>query len=350
MSLPAALPGGVPPSTALLTAISAATGTGAQFITTAELTHSGQFFVLLIFELGALAMLLVVGIALLNGGGRTPAMIARRVIVVAASAQCAGTLLLFMVLPRDEFSVMRRGFIALFHAASAFCNSGFSVYQRGLEPFYSDVVTGVTVMALVIVGGLGSIVLCSARRARPLVMATAVVVPLGALLLWWSAGGHMSAFEATFASVSLRTAGFTMVQPGEWSGAARVVATVLMLMGAAPASAAGGLYLTTFMVGAVALGRRRNAVRWPAYVFLLSAFVMALSFVLLSRFEPDGVHFMDVVSAYTTAGVTLSPPASLSLPGRIVLAGTMLAGRLAPALLMIIFVAGRKDGRDGTSS
>ncbi|MDP2981545.1 MAG: potassium transporter TrkG, partial [Candidatus Omnitrophota bacterium] len=55
-------------------------------------------------------------------------------------------------------------YYAIFHSVSAFCNAGFSLYTNNLENFRSDTVVNGTVMALIILGGLGFVVLVDMGR------------------------------------------------------------------------------------------------------------------------------------------------------------------------------------------
>ena len=50
-------------------------------------------------------------------------------------------------------------FYALFHAVSAFCNAGFSLFSENLEGYTRHGLVNGTVIVLVVLGGLGFVVL-----------------------------------------------------------------------------------------------------------------------------------------------------------------------------------------------
>ena len=71
----------------------------------------------------------------------------------------AGILLIFLALLWRQTPVMDALFSAFFHSISAFCNAGFSIYTDNLVGFRDSPVILTTVMALIVLGGLGHMVL-----------------------------------------------------------------------------------------------------------------------------------------------------------------------------------------------
>ena len=53
---------------------------------------------------------------------------------------------------------------AIFHAVSAFCNAGFSLFSDSLTRFGSDWVMNLDVCLLIILGGIGFVVLAEIRQ------------------------------------------------------------------------------------------------------------------------------------------------------------------------------------------
>lgn len=52
--------------------------------------------------------------------------------------------------------VLSEEFYGIFHSVSAFCNAGFDILgDNSLIPFSGDVIVNITVMCLIVVGGLG---------------------------------------------------------------------------------------------------------------------------------------------------------------------------------------------------
>ncbi|HUG53289.1 MAG TPA: potassium transporter TrkG, partial [Vicinamibacteria bacterium] len=132
-----------------------------------------------------------------------------------------------------------RAWSALFHAVSAFCNAGFSLFPLSLTEYAGDLAVNGVVMALIVVGGIGFPVLDELlRRARLVMKGTrpprlslhartalavsgALIVALFALIAaleWNHSLAHLpwpqKVLASLFHSVSARTAGFNTVDFG----------------------------------------------------------------------------------------------------------------------------------------
>ena len=101
-----------------------------------------------------------------------------------------------------QFGTARGIWYSLFHAISAFCNAGFDLMGR-LEPFSSlthyagDALVNITVMILIVVGGLGFFVWDDLTQnklqftkyhlhTKIMIMATGVLIIVGAVLFFYS--------------------------------------------------------------------------------------------------------------------------------------------------------------------
>lgn len=98
----------------------------------------------------------------------------------------AALVLFFRFLPR--FGPGKAVWYGVFHAVSAFCNAGFDVFGYGdsLLSFNQDPVVCVTLMALVIIGGLGFFVweeVATIRRWKKFSVYTRLVLVSSGLLL-----------------------------------------------------------------------------------------------------------------------------------------------------------------------
>jgi trk system potassium uptake protein TrkH len=178
-------------------------------------------------------------------------------------------------------------YFGIFHAISAFCNAGFSLYPDSLVRFRSDPVVIAIVSVLIITGGLGFLVgldvkeyvqqsLFKSRWApdvrsrvesiRPLprlslhsklvLTTTAALLVIGTVSYYglerMGAFRDMSAGEALlnswFCSVTARSAGFNTIDYSFLGGPALLCTMVLMFIGASPGSAGGGIKTSTFAV------------------------------------------------------------------------------------------------------
>ncbi len=164
--------------------------------------------------------------------------------------------------------------MGVFHAVSAFCNAGFDLMGTPDDPFQSligwaeDPLVNITVMALIVLGGLGFFVwsdvwdkhsFCRLRLHTKIVLtATAGLLLFGfgwTLLFEWSNPATLGAFDtphkllaAAFESVTLRTAGFNTIDLGALTGPSQAVSCLLMFIGGSPGSTAGGIKTVTAAV------------------------------------------------------------------------------------------------------
>jgi trk system potassium uptake protein TrkH len=272
---------------------------------------------------------------------------------------------------------------ALFHAVSAFCNAGFSLFPANLAPLAGDVAVNGTVALLVVLGGLGFPVLAElgrrgaarARGERPprlSLHARTVLASSGALVgvlaaaiavLEWEASlaglpRPQRLMAALFHSVSARTAGFNTVDIGAMRPATWLLLCAFMFVGASPGSTGGGIKTSTFVALAASLralvrgepqARLFDRALPPSVVqraiavtFLSGLLVAAFAFllVLIEAGEPSRLVF-EVVSAFATVGYSTGITADLSAAGRLLLVAAMIVGRVGP-VTMTLALAGRQ--------
>jgi len=263
-------------------------------------------------------------------------------------------------------------FDALLQSASAFGNSG--LYHGPLSGATAWQ-THIILLPLALFGGLGLTVLMELYdwvvRSRPLSEHAKTVLTLSAwlyiigfvLLLasresFWSnlfAGvGQLGwyhrqsvAIRGAIASSSVlainsRTAGFPFEFAGTLPRATQWVVMALMVIGANPASTAGGVKATTFLqigrgVGDALARRRVSRAFGIACVWLAGYFgIVALGFLTLlwqaPELPPDRLLFLSVSA---TSNVGLSHDSiSMVLSGLFTLSLVMLMGRIAPLLVL----------------
>jgi len=269
---------------------------------------------------------------------------------------------LWMRLSLDDWS-------AGFHAISAFCNAGFSLYSDSLQQHGHAVV--LPVLLLLIAGGLGFTTLLEIFRIflprgqagrrfslhTRLVMRTSLVLwGGGALLLVLTEQGGWP--DALFMSASARTAGFDTVPVGGMSGGSLLVLIFLMFVGASPGSTGGGIKTTTFalaliMIATFLTGREhvtvhgreipRMLLRRMFAVMACSLFVLFIGIFLLDMFEggrPTGVLplIFEAVSAFGTVGLSTGITPHLSVASKVLLCVLMFVGRVGSLSLFVLLV------------
>lgn len=409
--LPRATPSGQPlaPLDALFTSTSAVCVTGLIVRDTGSgFSGFGQAVILVLIQLGGLGIMsLTAALSLLLGRGigvressllrevfQVPLLSAvgrtvRFIILMTLSLEALGAVLLYQGLDGVITDSSDRLFAAVFHAVSAFCNAGFSTFDDSLMSLSDRPLVMGAISGLLIVGGLGFGVvaqLLAWLRGRALrrgprenrldLHAQVVLIVSGGLLVvgtvfiaWleWnnSLAGQapgMKLSQAFFQSATCRTAGFNSLDLTLMTPAALFMMIVLMFIGGAPGSTAGGVKVTAVAIiwaNLRSIGRGLNRVRLGGReldtvhvqrsMLVLSAGLVlaAISlFVLLATEErPFLETAFEVFSALGTVGLSLGMTAVLSPAGRIVIIILMFVGRLGPLTLASSLTGVSRDPR-----
>lgn len=386
------------PIDALFTATSAVCVTGLSTVDTAIFSRFGQTVILLLIQVGGLGVISFTSILLTIPGRRLPlrrlktirgfsvegveydyAKIVRNIVFFTFFIEAAGAAALYPAF--SGAGVESPAFAALFHSVSAFCNAGFSTFSTGLEGFARRPGVLGPVMALIVSGGIGFIVLQDLeRRARGkrkrlsyhtvvVLASTGFLIVSGALCFWVlernnafsGLGPFDTVLNALFQSITPRTAGFNTVPQGELSQPSTFVTILLMFIGGAPGSIAGGIKVTTAFVVVLVMLRRQDengdinvfkrrltaTTSSDAVVYFLKAFALLLCAAGALSITESGVNFgrlvFESVSAFGTVGLSLGVTPSLSAGGKLVIIATMFAGRVG--LIALAFPgAARKGG------
>ncbi len=158
---------------------------------------------------------------------------------------------------------------------------------------------------------------------------------------------HARLLAALFPSISMRSAGFNTIDFGSMHAATLVLACVVMFIGASPGSTGGGIKTTTFAAifaefraeleghGSARLFDRRLAEgvvrRAMGVAFLSLGIVSSLTFLLLLTDDHEPLAtFFEVVSAFSTSGLSTGTARNLSLAGKLVIMSAMFIGRIGP--------------------
>ena len=391
--------------TALFTATSATCVTGLVVADT-FLTWSpfGQGVILLLIQLGGLGFMTV--ITLISFAFHRRIGLSERLIMVstlnlddldgvvrvvrhtlmgtAFFELCGAALLSLRMIPR--YGLFRGLWHALFHAVSAFCNAGFDL-QGGdtgafssLAGFADDPVVLLTTSALVIIGGLGFFVWEDIYKNRSwkkltlysklVLTITAVLLFGGALFFFFSEGnnpatlGGMPLWEkwlnAFFQSMTLRTAGFNVIDQGAMTDNSLVMSCILMLIGGSSGSTAGGMKTVTiwvlFMVlftslrGRETITFRGRSVSARRAMNAVTLFLMVLllflggSMLISLTHQTTFLHAaFETASALGTVGLTAGLTPTLARPAQILLIVLMYTGRVGVLSFSIAFLTRRQD-------
>lgn len=385
----------------LFTSASAVCVTGLITVDTAVAWSGwGQAFIALLMQVGGLGIM-TFSVALLEMAGQRSSLrshraiqdalghapglatgrLTRQVLAFTFILEAAGAAALYPSFAVDHAPLQALA-LAGFHAVSAFCNAGFSLFSHGLEAYAHDPAVNLTIMVLIIMGGLGFMVLRETwmRLRRPRRMA-AGRWSLHARLtvrttLWLICGGValLAAFEfisnrgqawdgglwpVLFTAVTPRTAGFNTIDFSALSNASLMVVMLLMIIGASPGSCGGGVKTTTFATLALMVKCRLKGLPWAqaagrkipdaqvsgalalvlGYLAVLAVGILALlSLDLGDRFAGHNPRDMlvmafEAASALGTVGLSLGATPHLSAAGKLVVIGLMFIGRVGPLTL-----------------
>ena len=402
----------------LFTATSAVCVTGLTTVDVpGTFTYIGQFVVMMLIQVGGLGVMTITSFFALFFMGNTSLynqMLVRDMVSSKSLASLWSTLLnilgftaiLEMVGAFTIFlsihgtiglDVRHELFFSLFHSVSAFCNAGFSIFNDGLSS--PVLMTGhcwlyIIISLLIILGGIGYPVLVNLKlivykRARffwqwicgrhyagmsipnlfdlntkIVLRTTGLLIVFGALLIGifeWDntfAGmlPHEKITQAFFNAVSPRTAGFVSVNLNSMCIQTILVYTILMWIGGASQSTAGGVKVNAFAIAVLNIraiihgttrvefaGRelsldsiRRANVAVFASLFVLFGFVFAIT-VIEPQLPLKAIVF-ECVSAFSTVGSSLGITSQLQDASKVLIVLLMFLGRvgvvtLAQALL-----------------
>jgi trk system potassium uptake protein TrkH len=306
----------------------------------------------------------------LDGIEYRPRKIIRNIIIFTAAIEVLGITALAV-----QFAlagVEEPLFMGVFHGISAFCNTGLSLFPDQMRSFSNNTPVLLTVMLLILLGGIGFIVLHDSARtiggilrgkkARLSYHSRVVLGMTGGIILAGTVfffvmehtrlyrSIHLTAewMNALFQTINPRSGGFDVLPQDRLSQPSKVLTCLLMLSGGAPGSIAGGIKLTTLFVvfavmlrkpdrdGDIVVFRRRlprtavhNAVVYTLKALgLLMVFIGALAVIEGLRGMPVGRIVFEVFSAFGTVGLSLGLTGELSVPGRWVIIAAMFAGRV----------------------
>lgn len=273
---------------------------------------------------------------------------------------------------------------SVFHAVSAFCNAGFDITGNvapgaNMMVFNQDPIICITLMALVVLGGLGFFVweeVATVRSFRKfsvytklVLITSSVLLVLGAVLfgvLEWNNPNTLGSMRvpgkilnACFQSVTVRTAGFAAIDQAALTEGGKAVSIFLMLIGGSSGSTAGGVKTVTFLVLVlfmIARARGRNTVtvfhrtipqEKVIDAVTIISIVVGLAFagaVFITVTSPVGFTdaLYETVSALATVGLTAGVTPVLSVPAQLMIIVFMYFGRVGVLTISLGFLMGDK--------
>lgn len=387
---------------ALFEATSAVCVTGLIVVNTAnDLTLFGQIVIITLIQMGGLGFMTMAAMVFLLIGKRITlkerlvmqealnqsnlegvVRLTKNVIATTFTIEGIGALLLSVrFIPLLGWA--KGIYFSIFHAISAFCNAGFDIFGNSLVDFTGDVIVNFTIMGLIISGGLGFAVINDVRKnlyhfhkwtlhTKLVITITAILIVSGFIFFFIVEYNNTlkpyniptKMLAALFQSVTPRTAGFNTIPQEDLTPASKFFTTILMFIGASPASTGGGIKTTTagvilLMLRSVVKGRndveafnRRistETVYRAGAISLISLATLSFVTMMLSIFED--FEFIDLLyetaSALGTVGLATFDNGQLKDISKIFMIISMYMGRVGPLTLTLAFA--RRQSQNETS-
>ena len=271
----------------------------------------------------------------------------------------------------------------IFHSISAFCNAGFDLMgsvsgpYTSLTSYVNNFTVSATVCSLILLGGLGFPVILDiikvqkfkklAIHSKVVLVTTAIVTALSVIIIFivefnnpdtmgnFSFGNKILA--SIFQSITARTAGFNTIDLALMHQGGIFVIIMLMFIGASPASTGGGIKTTTIATVALYVkssilgkedvevyGRRldMSIIKKSMGIFFIAISMISLGALLISITEPQFSlvdAWFEVMSALTTAGLSIGGSPSLSIVGKILIMCYMFIGRVGSLTIFVALTA-----------
>ena len=372
-----------------------------------DLSTLGQVITIFLFQIGGLGIITfstvffvlmgrgisfkgrdIVQSTFLHTPRRDFIVIAKSVLWFTFIFESLGTLFLFIRFSQD-FSAGTALYHALYNAISAFNNCGYSLFSDNLMGYQGDLTVNLTIMGLIVVGGIGFIVqyeVFSKLRAvqkklsvhtKIVMITTAILILSGAILFYLFERNHIikgvpvqtKILTSFFQSITPRTCGFNTVDIGLLANDTILLLIILMFIGASPGSTGGGVKTTSAALLVMMLWNRlkgnedvnifnrtipREIVSRTLSIIFASAFSIAIitSVLLITGGGnlpiTESRHFFveylfDTVSAFGTVGLSMGITPKLNDIQKYALIIMMFAGRVGP--LTLAFSLSRGTGK-----
>lgn len=292
-------------------------------------------------------------------------------LIIELTGAIALTLRFWMNMPFSDAA-----FMGIFHSVSTFNNAGFDILGplhgpfAGFNPYITDAYTNIVLMTLIFLGGIGFVVLADilelpkwsklTLQSKVVLTTTLLLMGIGALVIFaleFTNPNTLKPLElpgkmlsALFQSVTTRSGGLSTVDIFSLQQSTQFFMIILMFIGAAPGSTAGGIKVTTFavLIGAVyTMARGKNdvvlfhnridkEVVYKAITMTLLSFLLVITFTLMLSVTE---HFsflqilFEVTSAFSTSGLSMGVTPHLSPFGKLAVSLLMFLGRIGPLTL-----------------
>lgn len=351
----------------------------------------GQFIILLLIQSGGLGIITALS-AFAISAHRHISLSQRKLLVDSVSAPHLGGvvgfakmifkitfgieiifafILSFQFIP--EYGLIKGSWFAIFHSISAFCNAGFDTLGTAhnlypsLTSYISNPLISISIALLIILGGLSFTTYDDLRinhfhfkyyrlQTKIILVTTFFLLFIPCLYFFFVEFRNLPLNQRCLASffqaVTPRTAGFNTFNLSSLSENSLLIMSILMLIGGAPGSTAGGMKVTTFaimLISSFSIFRQKERseafgrtipdkiAKNAATIFMLYVSTCIISALIIAQLEHVALlsAIFETASAIGTVGLTTGITPHLGIISRFILIFLMFMGRIGGVTLMI---------------
>ncbi|MCA5005885.1 ATPase [Sphingobacterium sp. WQ 366] len=324
------------------------------------------------------------------------------IISITLLFELIGAVFIFFSIESAHFdNVGQQIFFSVFHSISSFCNSGFTILPDGIanDNYRYNYGFQIVLALIFVLGGMGfgtvynfytyvksqieALIQAVVNKKRFkhkaqqfsfntkfIVLCNMVVLVLATVSYYVMEQNYTLSEDKSvigewvtsfFMANASRSAGFNSVNINFLNIPTLIMITTLMWVGVAPGSTGGGVKVTTIalaFMNIIALARGKDSIEIfrrriaaesinKAFaIIILSVLTITFSFILLNVTDPQQEMIpllFEVVSAYTTCGLSMGVTPSLSAAGKLVVIITMFVGRVGMLTLLVAFIKNTKN-------
>ena len=281
----------------------------------------------------------------------------------------------------SEYGPLKGIWLSVFTSISAFCNAGFDLNGThgefsSMTPYMDNPIIVITLVFLILTGGLGFLTWMDIRKhgfkfykystqSKLILVMELILVLVPMVYLWF---GEYSDYPANqrflaslFQAVTPRTAGFNTTDYNDFSGTGVVMTVILMLIGGAPGSTAGGMKITTVTIlfltmlaffkceKSPAVLKRRittEAIYGAVAVFMLDIMLAVLGSMSIAKIEHRAflTALFESASAVGTVGLSMGITPTLHTISKYILIILMYTGRVGGLTLVFAAITRKSTG------
>ncbi len=266
-----------------------------------------------------------------------------------------------------EYGMIKGIGYSLFHSISAFSNTGFDLLgENGFIKYNKDIYIRLVIIMLMILGGIGFLTINDfinnkSKKFKKLKLQSKIVIIYSFALILISTiglkifeGSNISWLNALFMGATARNTGLYTVSVSTMTVPSKLFILILMIVGGAPGSTAGGIKVVVFavleaVVITTLLGKKEVVLFWRKIdentirlsvtilaMFIVIILIATMAIVALNNFGLFDVLFA-CVSGISSTGLSSTSMQLLNNAGKFILMILMFIGRVGPLSILAIF-------------